>query len=98
MSVCETVGCARRRSSALAVGGSSVGEAVGSLVGEAVGSSVGEIAGSPAGEAVGSSMGEAVGLSMMGEGQEAPVRLVPGPWSLVGGRGSRRSPFWPSRN
>ena len=75
-----------------------MGEAVGSLVGEAVGSSVGEIAGSPAGEAVGSSMGEAVGLSMMGEGQEAPVRLVPGPWSLVGGRDSRRSPSWPSRN
>ena len=70
----------------------------GPLVGKAVGSSVGEIAGSPAGEAVGSSMGEAVGLSMMGEGQEAPVRLVPGPWSLVGGRDSRRSPSWPSRN
>ena len=78
-----------------------MGESVGSLVGEAVGSSVGEIAGSPAGEAVGSSMGEAVGLSMMGEGEgqeAAPVRLVPGPWSLVGGRGSRRSPSWPSRN
>ena len=60
-----------------------MGESVGSLVGEAVGSSVGEIAGSPAGEAVGSSMGEAVGLSMMGEGQEAPVGLVPGPSSLV---------------
>ena len=66
-----------------------VGEAVGSSVGETAGSlvrtyMVGEIAGSPAGEAVGSSMGEAVGLSMMGEGQEAPVRLVPGPSSLVG--------------